>query len=120
LKESVIHDVRFAVLSLNYPITFGNVAESDIGGNRFGVFALRGVYDQRAKCTECAHGVPFGDQRQRLYERTFFVRMAMRSCQGFVKGGAYSIFTSGVYKATAPDAAFPQEKTHFAETGCAE
>jgi hypothetical protein len=32
----------------------------------------------------------------------------------------YSIFTSGVYKATAPDAAFPQEKTHFAETTCAE
>ena len=24
-------------------------------------------------------------------------------------------FTSGAYKATAPDAAFPQEKTHFAE-----
>jgi hypothetical protein len=32
----------------------------------------------------------------------------------------YSIFTSGVYKATAPDAAFPQEKTLFAETTCAE
>jgi len=32
----------------------------------------------------------------------------------------YSIFTSGVYKATAPDVAFPQEKPHFAEPGCAE
>jgi hypothetical protein len=32
----------------------------------------------------------------------------------------YSIFTSGVYKATAPDVAFPQEKPHFAETDCAE
>jgi hypothetical protein len=28
---------------------------------------------------------------------------------------SYSIFTSGVYEATAADAAFPQEKTHFAE-----
>jgi hypothetical protein len=26
---------------------------------------------------------------------------------------ARSIFTSGVYKATAPEAAFPQEKPHF-------
>jgi hypothetical protein len=31
-----------------------------------------------------------------------------------------SIFTSGVYKATAPGAAFPQEKSHFNEAGCAE
>jgi hypothetical protein len=44
------------------------------------VLALRGVYNQRSKCTECAHGVPLGDQRQCLYERTFFVRMAMWSC----------------------------------------
>jgi hypothetical protein len=29
-------------------------------------------------------------------------------------------FTSGVYKATAPDAAFPQEKPHFAEPDCTE
>ena len=28
--------------------------------------------------------------------------------------GNYSIFTSGVYKAIGPDAAFPQEKPHFA------
>jgi hypothetical protein len=33
---------------------------------------------------------------------------------------AYSIFTSGVYRATAPDVAFPQEKPHFAEPDCAE
>jgi hypothetical protein len=32
----------------------------------------------------------------------------------------YSIFTSGVYKATALDAAFPQEKPHFPEPDCAE
>jgi hypothetical protein len=32
----------------------------------------------------------------------------------------YSIFTSGVYKAAAPDAPFPQEKTHFAEPDPAE
>jgi hypothetical protein len=30
------------------------------------------------------------------------------------------ILTSGVYKATAPDVAFPQEKSHFAEPDCAE
>jgi hypothetical protein len=35
-------------------------------------------------------------------------------------GLAYSIFTSGVYKATALDAAFPQEKPHFPEPDCAE
>jgi hypothetical protein len=27
---------------------------------------------------------------------------------------SYSIFTSGVYEAIGPDAAFPQEKPHFA------
>jgi hypothetical protein len=32
----------------------------------------------------------------------------------------YSIFTSGIYKATALDAAFPQEKPHFPEPDCAE
>jgi hypothetical protein len=32
----------------------------------------------------------------------------------------YSIFTSGVYRATALGAAFPQEKTHFATLPCAE
>jgi hypothetical protein len=26
----------------------------------------------------------------------------------------YSVFTSGAYRATAPNAAFPQEKPHFA------
>jgi hypothetical protein len=61
LKESVIHDIRFAVLSLDYPIAFRNVAESNISSNRFGMLALRGVYHQRPKCTECAHDVPFGD-----------------------------------------------------------
>jgi hypothetical protein len=33
---------------------------------------------------------------------------------------AYGIFTSGAYGATAPDAAFPQEKTHFAVLSCSE
>ncbi len=32
----------------------------------------------------------------------------------------YSIFTSGVYRATSLDAAFPQEKTHLAAFPCAE
>jgi hypothetical protein len=35
-------------------------------------------------------------------------------------GADYSIFTSGVYRATAPDVAFPQEKPHFAELDCAD
>ena len=34
--------------------------------------------------------------------------------------GDYSIFTSGVYRATTPDVAFPQEKPHFAALDCAE
>jgi hypothetical protein len=34
--------------------------------------------------------------------------------------GNYSIFTSGVYRATVPDVAFPQEKPHIAELDCAE
>ena len=29
-------------------------------------------------------------------------------------------FTSGVYRATTPDVAFPQEKPHFAALECAE
>jgi folate-binding protein YgfZ len=33
---------------------------------------------------------------------------------------SYSIFASGVYRATASDVAFPQEKPHFAEPDCAE
>ena len=33
---------------------------------------------------------------------------------------SYSIFTSGVYRATAPNVAFPQEKPHIAELDCAE
>jgi hypothetical protein len=28
----------------------------------------------------------------------------------------FSMFTSGLYKATVPGAAFPQEKMHFAQT----
>jgi hypothetical protein len=32
----------------------------------------------------------------------------------------YSIFTSGVHRAAASEAAFPREKPHFAELACAE
>ncbi len=32
----------------------------------------------------------------------------------------YSVFTSGAYRATAPNAAFPQEKPHFAALSCSE
>jgi hypothetical protein len=35
-------------------------------------------------------------------------------------GNGYSVFTSGPYKATAPNAAFPQEKPHFAALSCSE
>jgi hypothetical protein len=45
---------------------------------------------------------------------TIVLKLAVR------KSGRYSIFTSGVYNATAPDVAFPQEKPQFAETDCAE
>ncbi len=30
----------------------------------------------------------------------------------------YGIFTSVAYRATAPNAAFPQEKPHFADLSC--
>jgi hypothetical protein len=33
---------------------------------------------------------------------------------------SYSVFTSGAYRATAPNAAFHQEKPHFAALSCAE
>jgi hypothetical protein len=36
------------------------------------------------------------------------------------KQSDYSIFTSGAYKATTLDVAFPQEKPHFAELEGAE
>ena len=32
----------------------------------------------------------------------------------------YSVFTSGAYRAIAPNAAFPQEKPHFAALSCSE
>ncbi len=35
-------------------------------------------------------------------------------------GNAYSVFTSGAYRMTAPNAAFPQEKPHFATLSCSE
>ncbi len=43
----------------------------------------------------------------------FFTKGAHRSV-------VYSIFTSGAYRATPPDAAFPQEKTHLAALSCSE
>jgi hypothetical protein len=46
--------------------------------------------------------------------------IVFRPCGAIDKYIAYSIFTSGVYGATALDAAFPQEKTHFAALACAK
>jgi hypothetical protein len=40
--------------------------------------------------------------------------------EGNLGSNHYSIFTSGVYKTTALDAAFPHEKPHFPEPDCAE
>jgi hypothetical protein len=60
LEESVIDDVSFAVLTLHDPLAFGHVAETNIGGNRFRLFALRGINDQRSKGTECTHGSSIG------------------------------------------------------------
>jgi len=55
LEECVVDYVGFAVLAFYNPVAFGNVAESDVGGDGFGLFALGGVYEKRSKCTECTH-----------------------------------------------------------------
>jgi hypothetical protein len=60
LEESVVDDVSFAVLPLHNPLAFRHVAETNIGGNRFGLFALRGINDQRSKGAECTHGSSIG------------------------------------------------------------
>ncbi len=48
LEESVVDHVGFAVLPLHNPLAFRHIAETNIGGNRFGLFALRGIDDQRS------------------------------------------------------------------------
>jgi hypothetical protein len=60
LEKRIVDHVGFAVLALHNPVAFGHVAETKVGGNRFGLFALRGVDDQRSKGTECTHGSSIG------------------------------------------------------------
>jgi hypothetical protein len=60
LEERIVDHVGFAVLALHNPVAFRHVAEANVGGNRFGLFALRGINDQRSKCTECTHGSSIG------------------------------------------------------------
>jgi hypothetical protein len=60
LKERIVDHVGFAVLALHDPVALRHVAETNVGGNRFGLFALRGINDQRSKCTECTHGSSIG------------------------------------------------------------
>src|SRR5580704_492193 len=58
LKESVVDYVGFTVLALHNPVAFRHVAEAGIGRNRFGGFALGGVYQERSDRTECTHRKP--------------------------------------------------------------
>jgi hypothetical protein len=60
LEERVVDHVGFAVLALHNPVAFRHVAETNVGRNRFGLFALRGINDQRSKGTECTHGSSIG------------------------------------------------------------
>jgi hypothetical protein len=48
LEKSVVDYIGFAVLALHDPVAFGHIAETRVGGNRFALFALRGVYDERS------------------------------------------------------------------------
>src|ERR1700730_559018 len=60
LEKRIVDHVGFAVLALHNPVAFRHVAETYVGSNGFGLFALRGVNDQRSKCTECTHGSSIG------------------------------------------------------------
>ena len=48
LEKSVVDYIGLAVLALHDPVAFGHIAETRVGGNRFALFALRGVYDERS------------------------------------------------------------------------
>jgi hypothetical protein len=60
LEKRIVDHVGFAVFTLHNPVALGHVAETEVGGNRFGLFALRGVNHQRSKRTECTHGTSIG------------------------------------------------------------
>jgi hypothetical protein len=71
LEKRVVDHVGFAVLALHNPVAFGHIAETNVGGNRFGLFALRGINNQRSKCTECTHGSSIGVTANFLIEGLF-------------------------------------------------
>jgi hypothetical protein len=71
LKERIVDHVGFAVLALDNPVALRHVAETNVGGNRFGLFALRGINNQRSKCTECTHGSSIGAIANFLIEGLF-------------------------------------------------
>src|ERR1700722_2871527 len=60
LEKCIVDHVCFAVLALHNPVAFRHVAETSVGSNGLGLFALRGINDQRSKCTECTHGSSIG------------------------------------------------------------
>jgi hypothetical protein len=60
LEKRIVDHVGFAVLAFHNPVAFRHVAETNVGGDCSGLFALRGVNDQRSKCTECTHGSSIG------------------------------------------------------------
>jgi len=60
LEKRIVDHVGFAILAFHNPVAFRHVAETNVGSNRFGLFALRGIDDQRSKCTESTHGSSIG------------------------------------------------------------
>src|SRR5579859_2277984 len=80
LEKGIVDHVGLAVLALHNPVAFRHVAKTKVGSNRFGLFALRGINDQRSKCTECTHGSSIGAFANIFYGRTFSVRSAQWIC----------------------------------------
>jgi len=93
---SVSHNVRF-------------------GGDEVGRIPPQPDYSYTLKRTGSAYRAPNGPF---CTESLPYPISHQSSFQPFDPG--YGIFTSGVYRATVLDAAFPQEKTHFATFACAE
>jgi hypothetical protein len=55
VEKSIVHYIGFTIPALHNPVALRHVAETGVGGSRFGVFALRGVYEEGSKRTECTH-----------------------------------------------------------------
>jgi hypothetical protein len=80
MKKYIVDDISFPVLAFDDPVAFRNITNPTVRSNRFRVLTLGRLYDQRPKRPECTHEVPHGIESQCLYERTFFIRNAMRIC----------------------------------------